>query len=108
MSKAPPPRPTGRYKGSRHCVTFPRTIGPAAEKRIAQGEPWLRVWQQQLTMPLVMLAKRSGLSEFRLLKIESGDQAAPDEVSAIALALFTTSAEIERTRLHLPNAMDTG
>lgn len=78
---------------------FPRTIGERAQLRIDQGEPWLRVWTQQLAIPLTMIERKAGLNMARLIAIESGkDEATTEEIETIAPALNTDRKSIDSSK----------
>ncbi len=84
-----------RHKGQPKPPPTVKTLGAAAEKRILDGEPWLRVWSQQLAVPLVTISKKTGIHMARLLLYEAGELApTQDEMAAIAKALGTTVEEI--------------
>ena len=88
-----------RHKGSQYRKPFPATLGEGAERRIRAGEPWLLVWQQQMTIPVAEIARKSGLSPARIAEMMRGeDDPTPDELSAIAAALGTTGAMLEAVR----------
>lgn len=88
-----------RYKGVPPKPPEVRKLGAAAERRILSGEPWLRVWSQELTIPLVTIAKKSKLSMERLFEIEREEiTPSEEELELIAAALGTTVYEIERVQ----------
>jgi hypothetical protein len=87
-----------RFKSAIAGPSFPRTLGPAGEARIAAGEPWLRVWSQQLAMPLTAIAHKATLDVARLLEIEFGAEPTDDELQGIAKALKTEVELIAESR----------
>jgi hypothetical protein len=78
-----------RFKSSIPGPSFPRHVGPAGEARIENGETWLRVWSQQLAIPLSIIARKTKIDLGRLIQIETGGQATEDELAAIAATLQT-------------------
>lgn len=69
---------------------FPRTIGEQVQLRIDQGEPWLRVWSQQLAIPLAIIERKTRFGMVRLVAIESVKAKATDaEMESLATALNT-------------------
>lgn len=85
-----------RYKGRKTPPPTPATIGPAAEKRILEGESWLGVWSYQLAVPFTAIARKSKIPLARLLQIEREAAMPPgDELETIAAALGTTVELIE-------------
>ncbi len=85
-----------RHKGQPKPPPTVKTLGRAAESRILAGEPWLRVWSQQLAVPLVTISKKTGIHLGRLILYEA-EELIPtqEELEAIAKALGTTVEEIE-------------
>ena len=80
-----------RHKGQPKPSPTVKTLGRAAGRRILAGEPWLRVWSQQLAVPLSTVARKSGISHARLILLECEfDEPTPDEIQAIANGLGTT------------------
>lgn len=85
-----------RHKGQPKPPPTVKTLGAAAEKRILAGEPWLRVWSQQLAVPLVTISKKTGIHMARLILYEAeAELPTQEELEAIAAALGTTVEEIE-------------
>ena len=84
-----------RYKGRKTPPPTVNTLGPAAEQRILDGEPWLQVWSYQLAIPFPTISRKSKIPIARLLEIErQKDMPMQDEFEAIARALGTTVDEI--------------
>lgn len=85
-----------RFKTSMPKPDGPLTLGLGAKRRLNSGEPWLRVWSQELAVPLSIIAKRTGIAFDRLLALEDeSEEPDRDEFEAIALAMGTDAETIE-------------
>jgi hypothetical protein len=85
-----------RYKGVRKAKPKVKILPPVARARILGGEPWLRVWSQQLAVPMTVIAKRTRMPMARLIEIEAEqDIPSADELALIAAALGTDVASIK-------------
>ncbi|WP_219893496.1 hypothetical protein [Aquisediminimonas profunda] len=84
-----------RNKGRKAPPPSVKTLGPAAEQRVLDGEPWLQVWSYQLAISFPTLSRKSKIPLARLLQIERAtDMPAQEEPEAIAAALGTTAEAI--------------
>lgn len=70
-----------------------------ADRIAKDGEPWLRVWRQFVGLSFEDLSQRSGVSQWRLERIESGAaEPAEDEFARIAGALGVKAEQIDLER----------
>lgn len=85
-----------RFKTAMPKPDGPRTLGLGAKRRLNEGDPWLRVWSQELTVPLAEIARKTGIDMDHLILIER-EKAEPDreEFEAIARAMGTDAETIE-------------
>ena len=85
-----------RFKTSMPKPNGPRTMGLGGKRRLNDGEPWLRVWSQELAVPIAIIARKTGIALERLIALEGEiDEPTRDEFEAIALALGTDAETIE-------------
>jgi hypothetical protein len=72
---------------------------PAVAQAIAAGEPWLLAWALQSATPYRVLARKSGIPDYRLDELYRGALVSPAELAALAKAW---EIEVDQVLLTLP------
>ena len=63
-------------------------------RAMATGSTWFQAWAEQKGTPLARLTRHTGMSQARLLAIDSGDRISRAELDALSIAWSVSAADL--------------